>query len=252
MHSTTRALLITTVLFTLLGLYAYGTFLQTPVLNGSPLTLQAVLEPLFYALIAGASFFILGKAVYGKNSQVQNTKDTKFIIVHFFLIAIFAVGFGIHTAGQMITETFVNTSISNQSIDDPTYQLAYFLEEDVSHILMAIPLTLMLALLTLTERQQKPPALTILDKSITALMGAAFGIGGTIFHAEGGTLVMSIMLNAILLASWLRTTDTKLRHSYPFTRFSVIGTTVMIVFCIAYGFTIGWFTQPTELGFGVE
>jgi hypothetical protein len=252
MHPTTRALLTIIALLILLGLYAYGTFLQSPVFDGSPLTLQAVLEPFFYAFIAGASFFILGKAIYGKTAQVQNTKDKNIVIAHIILIAIFAIGFGIHTAGQMITETFVNTSISYESVDDPTYQLAYFLEENVSHILMAVPLTLILALLARTETQQKPPRLTTLDTAITALMGAAFGIGGAIFHAEGGTLVMSIVLNAILLASFLRRTDMKVWQSYPFIRFWTVGTTVMIVLCIAYGFTIGWFTQPTELGFGVE
>lgn len=237
---------------TFLGIYAYGTFLQIPVSDGSPLTLQAVLEPFFYAFIAGVSFFILGKAIYGKNAQVQSTKEKHIIIIHIILIAVFAIGFGIHTAGQMITETFINTSISYESVNDPTYQLAYFLEEDVSHIFMAIPLTLMLALLALTEGQQKPPALTNLDKSITTLMGAVFGIGGAIFHAEGETLVISIVLNVILLVSFLRRTDTKLWQRYPFARFWTVGTAVMIVLCIVYGFTIGWFTQPTELGFGVE
>jgi hypothetical protein len=219
MHPTTRGILTIIALLTLLGLYAYGTFLQTPIFAGSPLTLQAVLEPFFYALIAGASFFILGKAIYEKTAQVQNTKDKNIIIAHIILIAIFAIGFGIHTAGQMITETYVNTSISYESVDDPTYQLAYFLEEDVSHILMAVPLILMLALLALAERQQKPPALTIVDTSLTALMGAGFGIGGAIFHAEGGTLVMSIVLNTTLLVSFLRRTDLKTWQSYPFARF---------------------------------
>lgn len=99
MHKITKAIIGLIIANVLVFLYAYGVFLQIPLFPNYSLTLQHVLEPVFYALVFIVSNYFLFKTIYfSKRETTEKIGEAKFLTPTIFLILILGTGFGIHTA----------------------------------------------------------------------------------------------------------------------------------------------------------
>ncbi len=128
MNRITKAVFGSVAANILVFLYAYGVFLQIPLFSGYFLTLQHILEPVFYALVFIVSHYFLFKTIYfSKKEAGEKFHEVNLLVPTIFLVLILGTGFGIHTAAQMIEDLL---GYHNKTL---VYYLAVALEEGPGH-----------------------------------------------------------------------------------------------------------------------
>ncbi len=254
MQKVTKAIIALTLSYILFGLYAFGVFLQQPLIKGESLTIQATLEPFAYVLLMVIGNFLIFKEVYSQErSQNSFFDEKKLLMPSIILLLLLSFGAGIHTAGQLIEETFVNTNAAVQHFTENfTSQVAYFLEEYPAHFLVALPYLILLYFVAKLELNRPPIRLKNVEKGIITLSAILYGIIFAILNAEGQVTILAIILGGYLIYSLYRSKKQIKRKllDMPFSTYFVIGNTLMILLNVVFGIIYGWSVQPTELGFG--
>ena len=253
MQKVTKAIIALTASYILFGLYAFGVFLQQPLIKGESLTIQATLEPFVYVLLMVIGNFLIFKAVYSQErSQKCFFDEKKLLAPTILLLLLLSFGAGIHTAGQLIEETFVNTNANIQHFTENfTAQVAYFLEEYPAHFLVALPYLILLYFLAKLELNRPPITLKNVEKGIIVISAMLYGIIFEILNAEGHVTIFAIVLAGYFIYSLYRSKQQVKRKfmDMPFSTYFVIGNTLMILLNVLFGILYGWSVQPTELGF---
>ena len=253
MQKTTKAIIILIISYIAYVAYAFGVFLQQPITEGQSLTVQAVLEPFVYIFLMVLGHYFLIKTIYSQQKNEKNqTEEGKLLVPTIILLAILVFGAGMHTVGQLIEETFINTSNAGQYVGNFSYQVTYFLEEYPAHLLVIIPYFILLYFLTLTESNRKAQTTQPYEKIILIFCALLFGLLFGILNAESNAGLLAILLNTYLILKYSLSQKKLARNfwSKPFSAFWIIGVIVMIITGIGLGMTNGWFIQPTDLGFG--
>jgi hypothetical protein len=254
MQKVTKAIIGLTASYILFGLYAFGVFLQQPLIKGETLTIQATLEPIVYVLLMVIGNFLIFKAVYSQErSQKRFFDEKKLLAPSIVLLLLLSFGAGIHTAGQLIEETFVNTNANVQHFTENfTSQVAYFLEEYPAHFLVALPYLILLYFVAKLELNRPPIALKKVEKGIIIASAIVYGIIFAVLNAEGHVTIFAITLASLLVYSLYRSKQQIARKliDMPFSTYFVIGNVLMILLNVVFGIMYGWSVQPTELGFG--
>lgn len=249
----TKKIIWSNIMYVAFLLYAFGVFWQKPIVEGEALTYQAVLEPFFFLMFTVVGYLPLSIHIISKSnfSKLIFEKQKVFILGGIMLL-ILVFGFGIHTAGQIIEESFVNTSIATvHYTEDFPSKVAYFLEEDVSHALIVLPMVILSFILlvlssTFTETSDK-----IINKGLLLMLSLFSGIVSALSYAESSYMLpLTVILNISLLIYVLKNKFFALSSKNDFVKYWIYSTIVTIVICILYGFIFGWLVQPTELGFG--
>src|SRR3972149_3774540 len=96
MNKVVKALLLLAVANILIGLYAYGVFLQVPIFQGHPLMLQHILEPIFYVIVSVIGNYLVFKSIYfSDKNRIIRFNELKFLLPVVFLLLTIGVGLGI-------------------------------------------------------------------------------------------------------------------------------------------------------------
>ena len=256
MDRTVRAVLVLTLCYLTFGAYAFGVFLQQPLVAGQSLTVQAALEPFAYLLAMVTGNVVLLRAVLSREARSHPLWDERRLLVWgVALLLVIVFGAGLHTAGTLVEETFHNHNASNARADSFAYDVAYWLEEYLSHYLMMIPYVVVLFLLVCVELDRRPRAITRVEKVAVAVAGAVFGLCLAVGCVESAAVDLVVVpLNGVLVATFYRLQQ---RHRLelwgaPFAAWWLIGTVTMVPLVLAFRWENGWLTQPTDLGFGVS
>lgn len=256
MDRTVRAVLILTLCYLAFGSYAFGVFLQQPLVAGESLTVQAALEPFAYLLAMVVGNFAILRAVVSSPTRSEPLLDERrWLALGVGLLLVIAFGAGLHTAGTLVEETFHSHNASNARADAFAYDVAYWLEEYLSHYLMMVPYVLFLYLLVLVEMNRRPRSITHVEKALVAASGAVLGFCFAVGCVESaGVDFLVVPLNLFLLARFYRLRQQPRLGLWqaPFSAYWLIGTMVMIPLVLAFRLENGWLTQPTDLGFGVS
>ncbi|MFH1286234.1 MAG: hypothetical protein ABII02_00595 [Candidatus Magasanikbacteria bacterium] len=254
MQKVTKAIIALTASYILFGLYAFGVFLQQPLIQGETLTIQATLEPFVYVLLMVIGNFLIFKAVYSQERSKNRFFDEKKLLAPSIILLLFlSFGAGIHTAAQLIEETFVNTNANIQHFTENfTSQVAYFLEEYPAHFLVALPYLILLYFIAKLELNRPPISLKTVEKGIIVITAILYGIIFAVLNAEGHVTIFTIALAGYLTYSLYKSKQKLGRKlmNMPFSTYFVIGNILMILLNIIFGIMYGWSVQPTELGFG--
>lgn len=250
----TKAILVLTSSYIALITYAFGVFLQDPVVKGEVLTLQAVIEPIFYIVVMAVGNLLIFKTVYSQEkSKKQFFDERKLLLPAIALLMLVAFGAGIHTTGQLIEETFVNSGTTAQHFTNNfSSKVSYFLEEYPGHFLVAIPTLILSYFLAKIELNRKRPSLKSFEKLLIFSCAVFFGAISAVVNAEGHVTVLILPLSLYLLFKLYRFNKSWQRNlmTMPYSSYFAVSMVTMIVLNIVFGITNGWFVQPTELGFG--
>jgi magnesium-transporting ATPase (P-type) len=256
MKKATQAIIFLTTAHILIGIYAFGVFLQYLVIQGQVLTIQAVLEPFFYITLMVIAKIFIFKAVYFQEKLKKQFFDEKKLLPWAVaLLMLAAFGTGIHTTGQLIEETFVNSSKAVQHYTDNfSAKVAYFLEEYPGHFFIIIPSFILSFFLAKLELNRRQPDLKKFEKVAILICGLISGTLAAVANAEGSVTIAILPLGVFFLYRLLIINKSLKRDlfSSPFSNYFVVSTTVMAILNIFFGLTNGWFVQPTELGFGSQ
>jgi len=254
MQKVTKAIIILTLGYILLMIYAYGVFLQIPVVQGQTLTLQAVVEPFVYIVLMTIGNLFVFKAVYSQEKSKKQFFDEKKLLPWVItLLMLVAFGVGIHSSTQLIEETFINSSTATiHFIDNFSSQLSYFLEEYPGHYLIAIPAIILSFFLAKIELNRKKAKSKRFEKGIISFCALFVGVISAVSNAEGHSTLFMLPISFYLLILLFRGNRQKGRNllTMPFSSYFTISVISMILINIIFGLTFGWFVQPTELGFG--
>lgn len=254
MQKVTKAIIALTASYILFGLYAFGVFLQQPLIEGELLTIQTTLEPFVYVLLMTVGNFLIFKAVYSQERSKNRFFDEKKLLVPtIILLLILSFGAGIHSAAQLIEETFINTNANIQHFTENfTSQVAYFLEEYPAHFLVALPYLILLYFVAKLELNRPSITLKKVEKGIIIVSAILYGIIFAVLNAEGHVTIIAIVLAGYLIYSLYKSKQQIKRKlmDMPFSTYFVIGNLLMILLNVVFGIMYGWSVQPTELGFG--
>ncbi len=251
-HKTTQAIVLLVLCYLAFFLYAFGNFLQIPVIDGSPLTFQAALEPVaFIALMAIGNAWV-AKVIYERKKQEQRLLDEKKLLLPTLaLLLLIAFGAGLHSAGQLIADMFDITGTSVSREGESIYHTLHFLEEYLGHFLIFPPYIVLLFFIVTLEINRAASHLSRFDKGLILisglLIGTLFGLG----NAEAGSAaILIIPMNFLLLFHFYSLKQRRPFHllELPFASCWFIATVTMTFTGIFFGFKNGWFTQPTAVG----
>lgn len=256
MDRTVRAISILTISYLAFGAYAFGVFLQQPLVAGKPLTVQAALEPFAYLVCLVVGNLAVFRAVASRRRREGAAgEENSLLIWAVALLLLVSFGAGLHTAGQLVEEAFHSHSLSNEPADDFAYRVAYWVEEYVSHYLMMIPYGLLLFVIARIELGREPVWVGPYEKWTIVMCGAVLGVCFAVgnFESAATDLVIAPM-NLVLLVSFqhLRRQHAAPFWGSPFSACWAIATVLMVLLTVAFRATHGLTTQPTDLGFGVE
>jgi len=254
MQKVTKAIIILTLSYIALTTYAFGVFLQQPIVQGEVLTVQAVIEPIFYVVAMVVGNFLIFKAVYSQEKTKKRFFDEKKLLLPaIVLLMLVAFGAGIHATGQLIEETFVNTGTATQHYTDNfSSKVSYFLEEYPGHFLVVLPALILSYFLAKIELNRKLPLLKSYERFVIFGCAIFFGAISAIGNAEGHSTVLMLPLGLYLLFKLYQHNKSLQRNllTMPYSSFFAVSIVIMAVLNIIFGVSYGWFTQPTELGFG--
>lgn len=249
----TKKIIWSNILYVAFLLYAFGVFWQNPIVEGEALTYQAVLEPFFFLIFTIVGYLPLSLHIISRAdlSKLIFEKQRVFVFGGIMLL-ILAFGFGIHTAGQIIEESFVNTSNATvHYTEDFPSKVAYFLEEDVSHALIVLPMVILSFILLVLSSTFTETSDTIINKGLLLMLSIFSGIVSALSYAESSYMLpITIILNVSFLIYVWKKEFFALSSKNDFVRYWIYSSIVSIVLCILYGFIFGWLVQPTELGLG--
>jgi len=254
MQKVTKAILILTLSYLALITYAFGVFLQQPIVQGEVLTLQAVIEPIFYVIVMVVGNFLIFKTVYSQEkTKKQFFDEKKLLLPAIALLMTVAFGAGIHTAGQLIEETFINSSVATQHFTGNfSSRVSYFLEEYPGHFLVVIPALVLSYFLAKIELNRKRPSLKLFERTLIFGCALISGVISAVGNAEGNVTLLMLPLGLYLLFKLYLSNKSLQRNILimPYTNYFTVSIVTMAVLNIIFGVTNGWFTQPSELGFG--
>ena len=249
MNKVVKALLLLAVVNILIGLYAFGVFLQVPIFRGHPLMLQHILEPIFYVIVAVIGNYLVFKSIYflDKNKFIR-FNELKFLIPLIFLFLTIGVGFGIHTSSQMVADLLGDGHIGYENNSSSlVYKLASFLDEGPGHWFVSIPTLFLYFFFSLIELNRKEARLLNYEKVSVLLVSLIIGVGLGISGFEGSfngfnQNYLILPTAAILLYKIYkyRTSFALKFWNHPFTAFLtaslIIYTVFVLFFSVVYGF----------------
>ncbi len=255
MDRTVRAILVLMLCYLALGVYAFGIFLQRPLFPGEPLTVQAAIEPFAYIVSMIVGNLAILHAVLARDRRggapLNEGKLRRGAIALSLLISF---GAGLHTAGTLVEEAFFSQNVSTVHPGDFTFEVAFWLEEYLSHYLIMVAYVPLLFLLVQAELNREPTSLAQHEKVIVAGCGCVFGGFLAIASLEAGAVDLLIApLNVFLMLRFrqLRQSQRSPFLGFPFSVFWLAGSFVMVILTLAFRITYGLRIQPTDLGFGV-
>lgn len=230
----------------LVFLYAYGVFLQIPLFPDYYITLQHVLEPVFYASVFIISHYFLFKTIYfSKKEALEKFNELKLLAPTILLVLVLGTGFGIHTSAQIIEDLF---GYQNKTL---VYNLAVVLEEGPGHWFFSLPLLILYFFLVKIELNRKPVNLKNFEKVVivTSSIIAGVGLGLTGFEGNFNGLTQHVFL--IPLVTFLLFKIHGLRKiyklqlwDYPFSKFLFFSLIFYFIFTIIFGLFYGFNTSP--------
>ena len=249
MNKVVKALILLAVANILIGLYAFGVFLQVPIFRGHPLMLQHILEPIFYVIVAVIGNYLVFKSIYflDKNKFIR-FNELKFLIPLIFLFLTIGVGFGIHTSSQMVADLLGDGHIGYENNSSSlVYKLASFLDEGPGHWFVSIPTLFLYFFFSLIELNRKEARLLNYEKVSVLLVSLIIGVGLGISGFEGSfngfnQNYLILPTAAILLYKIYkyRTSFALKFWNHPFTAFLtaslIIYTVFVLFFSVVYGF----------------
>lgn len=246
MHKVTKAIIGLIIANILVFLYAYGVFLQVLLFPNYSLTLQHVLEPVFYALVFIASNYFLFKTIYfSKRETTEKIGEAKFLTPTIFLILILGTGFGIHTAAQMIEDLL---GYNNKTL---VYNLAIALEEGPGHWFFSLPLLVLYFFLAKIELNRKPVSLKSFEKATIVICSiiAGVGLGLTGFEGNFNGLTQHLLLipfaGILLFKLYSLKKLFKLQlWYYPFSKFFFYTLIFYFIFTLIFSLFYGFNTSP--------
>ena len=246
MTSTTKAIVTLAVLNTLFFIYAYGVFFQIPIFKGQPLTLQQILEPVFYALVFIIGIYNIFKSIYSREKINDKKGDESYLLIPtFFLLLSSGIGFGIHTFAQLI-EDFLG--YQNEGL---LYRIVFFLDEGPGHWLVSIPFLFLSFFLLKIELHREVNRVTNWDKITIIFCSLIIGVGLGISGVEGNIngFAQHFLMPPIIIGflyKIYRYKENKLFKfwMYPFTTFSVLVFCVYLIFTLMFGLFFGFTISP--------
>ena len=249
MNKVVKALLLLATANILIGLYAYGVFLQVPIFQGYPLMLQHILEPIFYVIVAVIGNYLVFKSIYflDKNKIIR-FNELKFLIPLIFLLLTIGVGFGIHTSSQMVTDLLGDGHIGYENNSSSlVYKLASFLDEGPGHWFVSIPMLFLYFFFSLIELNRKEARLLNYEKVSVLLVALIIGVGLGISGFEGSFngfnqnyLILPTVAILLYKIYKYKTSFALKFWDYPFTAFLttslIIYSVFILIFTAVYGF----------------
>ncbi|MBT3249828.1 MAG: hypothetical protein HN846_00100 [Candidatus Pacebacteria bacterium] len=246
LNKTVSALIGLLIAYLLLAIISYSTFLQIPVFEGEPLVWQSLVEQFTTWIPIILGILYLFKTILEvplKKNKIVN--ENKFIIPGLFLVFVSAFSTGVHAVAQIFEDFLASNP------DTHIYRMAFFFDEYIGH-LFVVTLTIVLMFVAFMELNRKRQQLSKLDDYLVITTGVLNGAMWGLMGVEGGSIYL-LIIPTMFIALWsLR--KTLIKHSlklndYPFTKYSVIATSVMLICVIWWVASRGWFVQPSDLGY---
>jgi len=246
MHKITKTIIGLIIANILVFLYAYGVFLQIPLFPNYSLTLQHVLEPVFYALVFIVSNYFLFKVIYfSKRGVTEKFGEARFLTPTIFLILILGTGFGIHTAAQMIEDLL---GYNNKTL---VYNVAVALEEGPGHWFFSLPLLVLYFFLSKIELNRKPVGLKSFEKTTIVISSIIAGVGLGLNGFEGNFNGFTQHIFLIPLAGFLLFKLYRFKKIYklqlwnfPFSEFFFYTLIFYFIFTLIFSLFYGFNTSP--------
>lgn len=168
--------------------------------------------------------------------------------------ALLLYGHAMHLTANAIN-TF-STEVRNYQAILPTdtYDLIYFLDETLSHILLFIAFYGLLVNWVIFEFLATAPPLLSAPSWIVAMLGFIYGVVQTFAIVEAGkvwfVLFLQILLLFLLLWIWRKSNLTLMQYirDRPVTLFVITFSQSLLVTLIAFYLIFGSFSQPSQLG----
>ncbi len=255
MDRTVRAILVLMLSYLALGAYAFGVFLQQPLVPGESLTVQAAIEPLAYIVSMVVGNLAILHAVLARDRRGGGLLDEgRLLRGGIALSLLISFGAGLHTAGTLVEEAFFSQNVSTVHPGDFAFEVAFWLEEYLSHYVIMLAYVPLLFILVQAELNREPTSLAKHEKGIVAGCGCVFGGFFAIGSLEAGAVDLLIApLNVILIVRFrqLRQSQPSPLWGFPFSVFWLAGSSAMVILTLAFRITHGLWIQPTDLGFGV-
>jgi len=262
MNKVVKALLLLAVANILIGLYAYGVFLQVPIFQGHPLMLQHILEPIFYVIVSVIGNYLVFKSIYfSDKNKIIRFHELKFLIPLIFLLLTIGVGFGIHTSSQMVADLLGDGHVGYENNSSSlVYKLASFLDEGPGHWLVSIPMLLFYFFLSLIEFNRKAANLLNYEKVLVLLVALIIGVGLGIGGFEGSFNGFNQNYLILPIAAILLYKIYKNKISFalkfwdnPFTAFFTVSLVVYTVFVLIFSAVYGFKINPgTDLNWTIK
>ena len=262
MNKVVKALLLLAVVNILIGLYAFGVFLQVPIFRGHPLMLQHILEPIFYVIVAVIGNYLVFKSIYflDKNKFIR-FNELKFLIPLIFLFLTIGVGFGIHTSSQMVADLLGDGHIGYENNSSSlVYKLASFLDEGPGHWLVSIPMLFLYFFFCLIELNRKEARLLNYEKVSVLLVSLIIGVGLGISGFEGSFngfnqnyLILPTVAILLYKIYKYKTSFALKFWDYPFTAFLTTSLIIYSVFIPIFSAVYGFKANPgTDLNWIIK
>jgi len=134
------------------------------------------------------------------------------------------------------------------------YRLIYFFDEQLSHALLFVATTGLLACWLIFDRLALAPPILPQNVVLIVTLGVLWGIVEAYGHIEAQTVWLMFPIVIVLMSLWLylwRKSAMPLRRFFwdrPFTTFVVIMLIVGFLTLMAWGIFYDGFPQPSEIG----
>ncbi|HET6443491.1 MAG TPA: hypothetical protein VFI27_02835 [candidate division Zixibacteria bacterium] len=182
-------------------------------------------------------------------------ESPQLLLVAFAVFGIlFMYGHSMHVTGNAINTFATEIRDYGEIIPDDLYRLIYFFDEQLSHALLFVATTGLLACWLIFDRLALAPPILPQNVVLIVTLGVLWGIVEAYGHIEAQTVWLMFPIVIVLMSLWLylwRKSAMQLRRFFwdrPFTTFVVIMLIVGFLTLMAWGIFYDGFPQPSEIG----
>lgn len=187
-----------------------------------------------------------------KQSQYHTKQSYKF--AYFFSVATFFIGNGLHIASNAIHAYYTEVKNYSNIIPRDLNDLIYFLDEQLSHLIIIASLAVIFILLILCDSSNKYEIISFTNRSIVISIAVLHGVWLMISFVES-TLIYIGLISAILPTILIALLAYKKSESFInfigkryLIFYLLISFLTVIISSIVYSIIFGGFIEPSKLG----
>ena len=179
----------------------------------------------------------------------------KLLLAAFAIFGVqFMYGHAMHATANAINTLATEVRDYRDLLPDDLYQLIYFLDEELSHVLLFVAVTGLIGCWLIFDRMALAEPLFPRSAVLVVGLGLLWGIVKAYGHIEARTVWLMFPIALVLMALWYylwRKSALSFRDYFwdrPFTTFVAIMLLFGISTLIIWGVIFNGFPQPSEIG----